>query len=438
MGLAYAINTGLGASGQYASSQMLRDQLATYPDLLKSQLLQQQVNTAIAQNTLNYAPQMSQQDLLKAQQYNQMYIPISQADIATKNAYATNAPYQASAMLSGDPIAQMAYDRSLMQRGYLNGPTGNSPMPPVISNNGGMTVAPAPSPGGLGAPLQNIPPPFSNGGVPYAQPGANAPMMSQQQAANYQTLPGGAPPGSGQQLSSGPSGMAGAPVQMPDYDTLMALKMRQMMAVAGKNPMMGNSRGGQGGTYTDPTTGQIVSSDTSKNTTLDQQTSASIQRVQPLLKQLSDNITPFLTASGDVGLKGSQYSNYILGTQFGAPAQYAKAEQALNFAPEGLMRVWGLNITDQSAKIMQDAVKPQFGESPQQYTDRVTDTMKMLDTIQKEAESRLAGGMPVGNVNAQPQSAAAQTPKYSDEDIAYTAQKRGLSVAEVKKRLGVQ
>jgi hypothetical protein len=224
---------------------------------------------------------------------------------------------------------------------------------------------------------------------------------------------------------------------MPDYDTLMALKMRQMMAVAGKNPMMGNSRGGQGGTYTDPTTGQIISSDTSQQTTRDQRTIAGLQNAQQYLGNVIKQMPQFVTGWQKVGLGASGFGNNWLGTNFPQPSQHAQAQASLKSAAEGVINGFGLNATGENVQTVIGIMKPEEGESPQYYQQRVMQQMADFSDQQHRAEDRVAAGIPVGNANAPPQTAA-QAPKYSDEDIAYTAQKRGLSVAEVKKRLGVQ
>jgi hypothetical protein len=402
MGIADSFGAGVNAIGGIYRNQMLRDQLQDYPQLVDAQLQQAQNTAGLSGVQLQYAPQTQQ------------------ADIASKMAYANLAPYQAYAAITNNPLMWYALQNGLIKLPNLNNgtgntgntvsgnqATGNANMPALSSTDGGYTVQPAT---GMAAP--------------------NYPMLPGQTGVNPQ------------QLNAGPNAGLGAPLPgttgTGDFNsTLNALansQLNRMLLGAGKDPRMGTNRSGAGGTYTNPMTGQQISTDTTKNTTLDQQTSASIQRVQPLLTQLSDNLAPFQTIEGEAGLKVGQLLNYTGYGNASAPADYAKGKQALALAPEGLMRAWGLNITDDSKKTMQEAVEPIFGETPVQYQARIVNTLKQLQDIQNQAEGRLANGMVVGNKNANQQA----SPKYSDDDIAFTAKKYNLTIDQVKQKLGVQ
>ncbi len=412
MALGWGQAWGAGAQGM-ASFQMLRDQLAQYPDLLAAQLKQQQNSAGIGAVNLQYAPQMAQANLTNKNLVNQWYPQTQQADINSKNAYTANAPYQASAMLSGDPYTQMMYDKTLMQRGLLSGNGQGSAMPPITSTDGGMTVQPA---AGLGAPSPAImPSPQGNQsplpqGVPYASPGQISTGNTGGGVPTYPTLPGGIPPSlpqAAQQVNAGPSGLGAPAPGMPDYNTMMALRMRNMMLSAGKNPTMGSNRSGAGGTYIDPMTGQQISTDTSQQTTRDQRTIAGLQNAQQYLGNVIQQMPQFVTGWQKASLAGQGLANSWGGANFQGPSNYATAQASLKSAAEGVINGFGLNATGENVQTVLGIMKPDEGESPQYYQQRVINQLADFSDQEHRATGRLAGGIPVGNAPQQAQQTTA-------------------------------
>ncbi len=446
MGLAGNFAAGVNAIGALDQNRLFHDQLQTYPQLLQAQLQLAQAQGGIAGAQAQYAPQMAQANAQQAQnvagltgvqlQYapqmaqamltnknliNQWYPQITQADIASKNAYTQNAPFQASAMLSGDPVAQMLYDSKRI-------------VPILTSSDGGMTVHPV-SQGPLinagGGGIANNP---NVSATDYANSMPVLPLTSNQQQQVAQNVQN-ALPATNSQPTAQPSGLAAYPAMpmiqtgIPALDQMYQTRMNNVVAQMSKDPRFGNAKGGAGGTYNTPD--GPVSTDTNANTTADQKTIASLQRVKPLLNTLSDNLAQFQTLGGQAKLHAAQFGNYVLGQNNQLPNQYAEAMSALETAPEGLLKGWGLNVTDDSLKSMRKAVEPVFGESPAGYQARIVNTLQQLKENQEQAADRLSSGT---NLNAVKQP---EQPQYSDEDIQFTAKKYGMSPDQVKKKLGI-
>lgn len=369
---AQLVNSALAARAQNIKNQVAQAQLPYAQQLAKLGLQKQQIANATAQNTLNYAPQMSQAQLASAQAMPGVYgseAKKNQAQAAYLGQQASLYPYQVAAGLG--PLTQLIAGQQLAHQLAGNNAT---------SSNGGATInAPAQS---ANATNQAPPPAF-----PYRYPA--------QSPSAYPVLPGGLNAQQGQQVANqlGTATGTPAPVTPPSlYDTAFSNAVRQF----GKDPTQGSAKGGAGGTYFNPLTGQTTSSDTTANTTLDQQTAAAIQRVSPLLDQLSNNLAPFQTAKGYAGLKLGQALNFSGLGKSQTPNDYAIGQEALKVAPESLIRAFGLRVTNEALQRMEDAVKPVFGETPDAYKARITNTLAQLQENQTQAQGRLRSGMNVG------------------------------------------
>lgn len=161
------------------------------------------------------------------------------------------------------------------------------------------------------------------------------------------------------------------------------------------------ARGGQGGTYVDAN-GNIISTDTSKQTSQDQATVAAIQRLEPMMDTIISTLPQFQTAYMQ-GLTSAQgIANKYFGTNYSLPSEKAAGESQLNAAPDPLLKILGIPSTDEGLKTIRGIIAPQPGESPQYYKQRV---IKELSTFRQNylqtAKNRLAYGTNVGNVNDQ-------------------------------------
>ncbi len=159
-----------------------------------------------------------------------------------------------------------------------------------------------------------------------------------------------------------------------------------------KNPMMGPARGGQGGTYVNQQTGETISSDTSKNTTTDQLTIAALQRVDPQVKRLMEVMPQFQQAGTAAKSYTQGLSNKYLNTDYKLPSERAEGEAILKAAPESLLKAYGLNVTNESLKSMEDMIKPGDGESPDGYRARLTRNLAEMEMFGEQAKLRLANG----------------------------------------------
>jgi hypothetical protein len=419
-------NSWMNTRNAATQNKILQAQLPYAGQMAQQDLVKAQLANALSQNTLNYAPQTSQAaiNLTNAQTNAQNALPGYYGSEAQKNladANLTNQqvkylPLQASA--NADPLTKLLIGQDFARRMLGNSISNQSP---ITSNNGGMTIQPAAQPQ-----QPNIAAQVAATGIPYALP-------SPQMPGNYPTLPGGLNQAQGaqvlSQLNNGQPTVS-TPVNGSSpsmYDIMYKNTLAQMT----KDPTMGSYRSGSGGTYTDPVTGQSYSTDTTPNTTLDQRTVASIARVKPLIESLSNNLAQFQSASGQSQLGIGRALNYLspsLANSFAPgwaalPGQYAAGHQALRTAPEALLRAWGLPVTNESLERMEDAVEPVFGETKQQYQQRLTDTMTQLQQNADQSAGRLKAGTTVSNQSTSPansnksQTVRVQTPDGKTWDI---------------------
>lgn len=360
--------------GRMLQNAMLSQQVPYSGQMAQQDLQSKLLANALSQNTLNYAPQMSQADLnLKAAQAAaQNALPglygseeaKNNADTGLINQQTKFYPYQVAS--NYDPITKMLIGSRLAQQFGGLPPVQNqsiAPSQPPVTNN---------LPGGA---LPN--------GVPY---------MPALASNNAQPAPVNAP------------SVNGLPANLSN---LYGMQYANTIKSMGKDPTMGSIRSGAGGTYYNPFTGQTTTTDTSSNTTLDQRTVAAIQRVQPLINSLSNNLAPFQSAEGVGKLNFARGMNYLFPDAFNSlapnlaqlPSMNAAGEQALQTAPESLLRAFGLPVTNESLTRMEYAVKPRFGETKQQYQQRLTNTMAELQQNAMQSNQRLKYGMNVDNNN---------------------------------------
>ena len=182
-----------------------------------------------------------------------------------------------------------------------------------------------------------------------------------------------------------------------------------------KDTKFGSTRMGAGGTYTDPETGQTISTPTNSTTSRNQSAIQALQRVTPLIKDLSKNISQFQTA-GQKGNLAVQTVGNLFGGNYPLPNQKAEAEQDLALAPESLLKAYQLNVTDQSLNTMKDAIKPIIGETQKGYESRLTKTLKTLRENEEAAKKIQAEGIDVTQPGAhgKPMGQPYQDPFYDN------------------------
>jgi hypothetical protein len=163
-----------------------------------------------------------------------------------------------------------------------------------------------------------------------------------------------------------------------------------------KNPMMGPSRGGQGGTYINPKTGEAISSDTNKQTSQDQATVAAIQRLEPMMDDIIQNLPQFQTGKMQTKLWAEKLSNYALGTNFDLPSKYALGQSALKAVPDPLLKILGISSTDKGLDTVRGIIEPTFGESPELYKQRaINQLLRFREDYAEASKERLLHGIPL-------------------------------------------
>lgn len=391
---AQLVNSALAARAQNIKNQMAQAQLPYAQQLAKLGLQKQQIANATAQNTLNYAPQMSQAQLASAQAMPGVYGSEAAKNTAQANYLGQQAslyPYDVAARLG--PLTQLLAGQQFM---------GNMQRGNVAPSNGGMTLS----------------------------VGGNTPTVPAQAASNYPTLPGGLSAPQGQQVAAQLPMMAPGTPQAGSpglYDTVYGNAIKQL----GKDPTMGSAKGGAGGTFYNPLTGQTTSSNTEKNTTLDQQTVASIKRVTPILNDLTSKLSPYQTIGGKGRLWTDRILNFSGLTNSPVPSEYASGLADLKVAPEGLLRGFGLPVTNESLARMEKAVEPQFGESADGYKNRIIETLKQLQRDQAQAKNRLQSGTNIGTTPADYQT---QTQQLTSSSLPITKTVGGKSYTKINGR----
>jgi hypothetical protein len=170
-----------------------------------------------------------------------------------------------------------------------------------------------------------------------------------------------------------------------------------------KDPRFGSSRSGAGGTYIDPITGKKISTDTNSMTSTDQNSLAGAQRVTPIINEIIQTLPQFQTAKQRGIEKVEGVSNALLGTDYQKPSELALGEADISMAAEGLIKAYGLRVSDQALNMMKDAIKPKFGESPNGYKNRLVNTLNKISEFEGQSKERLSEGSEVtAPLNSQP------------------------------------
>jgi hypothetical protein len=183
-----------------------------------------------------------------------------------------------------------------------------------------------------------------------------------------------------------------------------------------KDPTKSPAKGGQGGTYTDLTTGRVYSSNTPKQTVQDQATVAAIQRLTPMVESITNNLPQFQSnyVKTKAYLQGIANKNF--GTDFTLPTEKQEGISNLNAAPDPLLRIMGLPSTDEGIKTVRGILEPGEGESPKNYKERVLRELAMFQkNYSGAALDRLENGITlregnqVNNQNVDQQQTPSQT-----------------------------
>lgn len=165
---------------------------------------------------------------------------------------------------------------------------------------------------------------------------------------------------------------------------------------------MGTTRGGAGGTYVNPMTGQVVSSDTGTQASRDQRAIAGTDNVKQYVDTITATLPKYQTLGAQSDLWKQKLSNFALGTNYKGPTEQALGDAAIKASAEGFLNTFQLNATEGNVNTAMDILRPRFGESGDNYKNRVNTQLDDFVKQQKRAESRLAGGTSVGQTDASP------------------------------------
>jgi hypothetical protein len=169
-----------------------------------------------------------------------------------------------------------------------------------------------------------------------------------------------------------------------------------------RDPRMGSTRGGAGGTYINPNTGQVVSSDTATQASRDQRAIAGTENVKQYVDTIIDTLPKYQTLGSQAQLWKQGASNYLLGTDYPGPTKKALGDSAIKASAEGFLNTFQLNSTEGNVNTAMGILRPVFGESGANYKARVITQLSDFAKQQQRAENRLAGGTPVGQAEAAP------------------------------------
>jgi hypothetical protein len=169
-----------------------------------------------------------------------------------------------------------------------------------------------------------------------------------------------------------------------------------------RDPRMGSTRGGAGGTYINPNSGEIVSSDTATQAARDQRAIAGTENVKQYIDTIIDTLPKYQTLGSQAGLWKDRLSNFAFGTKYLGPDKNALGNAAIKASAEGFLNTFQLNATEGNVQTAMDILKPEFGESGEGYKARVVTQLSDFAKQQQRARDRLGEGTTVGQAPASP------------------------------------
>lgn len=291
------------------------------------------------------------------------------ANAASKLAYSNMLPYQVQATVMSNPMMWMALKddpqalRALMSNFKNSIPQGNNifgdinlPKPQSMGQN--------PFSGGLFDMIKNI----VTKGNPFVNQYPQNMAMQNQQGQNV--MP--------QMPIQGQSQGQGSPLVPATQGGMQGILGKQTApyVTAPYKP---------GSLIQDPNnpTGTI-SVPTNETTTAAQNAIAAVERVTPQLQELADAAAPFMSFEGKITNQIERFKNALNPASKNPgklPTQYAKFNSLIQSAPESLVKSYGLRPTNETIERMQKVIEPYFGETPDQYKQRI---LKQLQSLKEE------------------------------------------------------
>jgi hypothetical protein len=208
-----------------------------------------------------------------------------------------------------------------------------------------------------------------------------------------------------------------------------------------------------GATLIDTNTGKATSIPTVQNAGLFQKSSTGEELVSPVLKDIYKNVAPYV---GALNAPSRFIREIQRGFQGDTPA-YNKYTSAISTeipqSAEKLLKQMGLNSTNELTNMVKATIQPHWNDNKFSYARRIADTLAQGAYTQGRYKKFLYGGIPLGE-DATPNDIISRvsdniynglldslnkpspSSKYSQEDLEYTAKKHGISIDELKRRLG--
>lgn len=350
--------------GTQAAGQIIQNQYS--PALYQQQLHQAMMNNQILRQQVPFAGPMAQAQLQQAQQLPKL----TQAQTATTGT-------------QGQLNLAEAYKTQMMARMYpymLGMKNGGAQF--ITDGNGNIHM--------IWNPAQAI---AAMNGQNGQQGGTVSVPNSNQSAPN--STPQNSNSQNPQSIATPAYGASSIPIGngLPGYQ---GGSMMPNFSLAARDPRMGPAKGGEGGTYTNLSTGQTISSPTSKQTSMNQQAIEATDRVMPLLKDINTRTAPYTGIGGQIKLLYDRIANP------NAAADYNSAETVdRKFAAEQLVKGIGVNATDETINMVQDGMVNHWYDTPTTYNARIKDIASILLRNKNVEQKVQSQGIPLNNGGTQ-------------------------------------
>lgn len=161
------------------------------------------------------------------------------------------------------------------------------------------------------------------------------------------------------------------------------------------DPRTGTKNSGAGKTYTNPETGQVVSSNTTAQTSRDQKGIAGIQNAEQYINEAIDKVPQFQTMPSKLKLGSESIMNMLGVGNYPGPSDYQTGQAAIKSSAEGLINSFSLNATGENVNKMIDILTLKPGESTEYGRKRMEKEASNLLEQEYRMQSRLRQGTDV-------------------------------------------
>jgi len=244
----------------------------------------------------------------------------------------------------------------------------------------------------------------------------------------------------------------------PDQSALSALFPPADPNAAQAVPGIGGGRKNAGLSLVDPHTGAVTSTPTSQVASFNQQQIEGAQKVVNLIPSLMSNVGSYVGARGEAQLVKDNVLNIVSPDpeRSSRLSNYANYRTMLKLMAADMVRsATGKSPTREESEAMERKLESKVGETTESYRKRlVNDLPSLMQEFSAPAAQAQRTGLPIGNIQAptvfgqspvqsqQPAQgtffSSALNGPISQQEINNLASKNNLTVAQVKKQLGVK